>query len=1762
MTQDTVRVHNSDGEDRSFDVMHRLSRVEDMIEEISRSQTIARQSGATEFLPTRKVKRERARRRSRSRSSESESDVDSGDLIAKRKQGKHERSRRSVSRTRRREYEEDSDWDSEVLGALEDKEGTEDFTRIFPREWLTPRRQASELRKFIEFCKAGSLRMNEDILNTFIPESEKVFFTGHTDTSWNALARTAISTKGRRDSPEASRAIELLQPALESGFEAAKAIAALTAKELERTHLMEEEKERLRGLFCAYALIADCISRINLLKVIPQSGWESAKGFLEGGMSKEVPENLRKLVESTSFFQAEGDAAGYGASPDSTTGFGPTTARGGPPRRYSSGRSTQGFVYRQLQRRGYGRSFADFKGKKRTAQFQAHSPKDSRRDSDGITNGSQQVVAGVEKRKGERVEREERAALCRETERGERVEREERAALCRETERGERAEREERAALCRETERGERRGERAEREERAALCRETERGERAEREERAALCRETERGERVEREERAALCRETERGERAEREERAALCRETERGERAEREERAALCRETERGEREANYSETNTRRVTVAPGETRSWTEMQKQYVNIGKVVSRLDQEKERERETARDRLRERAREEVLHDTTKTEGDSAYPRVKEQTSERRNEKSVLKTFGIVIEPPIVSAREGSSRTAILDTLEEEGNTQTQLGHKTPGVRESIVIGPPREPLPGRLVNRLSEWKKIGEDKLVSRGEKTQTRVSGDDRDDEQLFIPLGGGTEGRSCEAYTGVRGEVVQSDIHGEKEKRKVEEDTGLQSSERGSAGKAFQDGLPGDSCGTPGGERLDDHPRHIECLSTCQSGRAIQSLSVLQLSRSLLRVRGDAIWSKGRAQSIHEDNETGSVTYQRTVEGKAGDISGRYSPYASRQGCLEIDLTGDSPVPEKSGLDTVGGEAEARTRKERRVFGMAVELREDGSDTPRKEESAAPGGCAKMDSTCKEREESQNKRLSSTPREAEFCETATPTSKLADEANAIHAEAGDSPWLAGMEREQAKESEEKEQTSRTYNGRIRAGMGCSINNINREQRGEDICSRELDPPGERVSDKREGVQSSVEDFGKERSMAERTENRPYSSEDRQHVREMDNPEEERSAIAHSNTESIGEETEQPGHHNSNGTPPGRTEHGSGCTQPDGEKAGLCTEGGESRRDITNNRTENTRYNFRSDCAGALREYLETILREKEERERNTRRRHSASPPVPEKHWTNLEREDEGSPEGTNDSDSASLAGADLDPVTAAWAFDRDTGDLSGVHDTGSEDEKGRLETTPRRGDSRHTGQENIQGRDLFLTWGEYVGAREIAAAILRSQKSERDTWRALRRFKQFLDRESMDDTDPLTTKDAKWIMAEFIETLSNTNLSSGVIYQTVLKVLESINLFRETKIDRKDIEIFLKTYVGDKPRRGKRYKSMWDLTIITRWAESTYDSKDIRTLQRRALILTMIFGALRPAELERMRRETTTFKDNSIQTQVRTKTSGGEIIKVIIRKHPNPRIDAVEALQHWMDYTKTTFKSEHVWFDIKEMQPASLQKIKEELTAILRENEIPESFTAYSIRHAVITHLARQEGADWKAINAYARWAPGSRVGQEYYTVLPVQDTNWILETIGGSVSQRGEDYKIDKMGDMKEGTLEISETEMKDRANELPKAGFGIRKKLTRKRSRGRMNLQSGEERRSETTHSRSSTPRQPSPQKTPSIIPSNICELTGEKDPTPLKKRGKDRRKHSGRSIAQIGDNTEGVTTGPMSPQRYPKKERA
>eukprot|EP00770_Monocercomonoides_exilis_P015024 MONOS_14970.1-p1 / transcript=MONOS_14970.1 / gene=MONOS_14970 / organism=Monocercomonoides_exilis_PA203 / gene_product=unspecified product / transcript_product=unspecified product / location=Mono_scaffold01118:114-396(-) / protein_length=94 / sequence_SO=supercontig / SO=protein_coding / is_pseudo=false len=92
-----------------------------------------------------------------------------------------------------------------------------------------------------------------------------------------------------------------------------------------------------------------------------------------------------------------------------------------------------------------------------------------------------------------------------------------------------------------------------------------------------------------------------------------------------------------------------------------------------------------------------------------------------DQEPEREVVKRALRASGTVIESLIGSALEESWKIATADTLEGKETAQIQTGQRTPEVGSCVAVGPPKEPLPGRLVNRLNEWRKIGGDKLVSR---------------------------------------------------------------------------------------------------------------------------------------------------------------------------------------------------------------------------------------------------------------------------------------------------------------------------------------------------------------------------------------------------------------------------------------------------------------------------------------------------------------------------------------------------------------------------------------------------------------------------------------------------------------------------------------------------------------------------------------------------------------------------------------------------------------------------------------------------------------------------------------------------------------------------------------------------------------------------------------------------------------------------------------------------------------------------------
>eukprot|EP00770_Monocercomonoides_exilis_P013513 MONOS_13460.1-p1 / transcript=MONOS_13460.1 / gene=MONOS_13460 / organism=Monocercomonoides_exilis_PA203 / gene_product=unspecified product / transcript_product=unspecified product / location=Mono_scaffold00831:26809-27194(+) / protein_length=128 / sequence_SO=supercontig / SO=protein_coding / is_pseudo=false len=126
---------NSDSEDRVFDLAIRLSRVENLIEEMARSRAVPSRSGTVGILPMRKTKRERPRGRSLSRSSESESVSDFTDTITKRKQRKRLMGSRARKLMRRWDEEGSSESDSgSTEKREEEKDRSEDFLGIFPDE--------------------------------------------------------------------------------------------------------------------------------------------------------------------------------------------------------------------------------------------------------------------------------------------------------------------------------------------------------------------------------------------------------------------------------------------------------------------------------------------------------------------------------------------------------------------------------------------------------------------------------------------------------------------------------------------------------------------------------------------------------------------------------------------------------------------------------------------------------------------------------------------------------------------------------------------------------------------------------------------------------------------------------------------------------------------------------------------------------------------------------------------------------------------------------------------------------------------------------------------------------------------------------------------------------------------------------------------------------------------------------------------------------------------------------------------------------------------------------------------------------------------------------------------------------------------------------------------------------------------------------------------------------------------------------------------
>jgi hypothetical protein len=140
-------------------------------------------------------------------------------------------------------------------------------------------------------------------------------------------------------------------------------------------------------------------------------------------------------------------------------------------------------------------------------------------------------------------------------------------------------------------------------------------------------------------------------------------------------------------------------------------------------------------------------------------------------------------------------------------------------------------------------------------------------------------------------------------------------------------------------------------------------------------------------------------------------------------------------------------------------------------------------------------------------------------------------------------------------------------------------------------------------------------------------------------------------------------------------------------------------------------------------------------------------------------------------------------------------------------------------------------------------------------------------------------------------------------------------------------------------------------------------------------------------------------------------------SITLHTVTKQSQDTKRRIIIRRIATTALCPVSAVMTWLG--RSTPREDgrlfHRWTDEERSQH---QGQKDELTtpAIctrflkpMRAAGIPSHFTAYSVKHAVVTKLFRL-GATEEQVNAYGGWAMGSRTAQRWYNIATLEE-DWL-------------------------------------------------------------------------------------------------------------------------------------------------------
>jgi site-specific recombinase XerD len=202
--------------------------------------------------------------------------------------------------------------------------------------------------------------------------------------------------------------------------------------------------------------------------------------------------------------------------------------------------------------------------------------------------------------------------------------------------------------------------------------------------------------------------------------------------------------------------------------------------------------------------------------------------------------------------------------------------------------------------------------------------------------------------------------------------------------------------------------------------------------------------------------------------------------------------------------------------------------------------------------------------------------------------------------------------------------------------------------------------------------------------------------------------------------------------------------------------------------------------------------------------------------------------------------------------------------------------------------------------------------------------------------------------------------------------------------------------------------------RPKRTKKYSTMWDIQVLIKFVGDSLPDNEklsLSDLQRKTILLTMIYSASRITELTKLTVDPREVSDAIIRLNTNVKTRLEELRWISLYPLSDKRICPHAAV--WELLHRRPKPATHLFVDILSQRPLNVATISGILRTFMSSAGVDKCYAPYSIKHAVITYLFNLR-VDEALINEFGRWSVSSRVAYSHYRV-PTGDRDWLGYTI---------------------------------------------------------------------------------------------------------------------------------------------------